>query len=74
MMSDSRPDHASELSRIVARMQSVDVGQVSNNSEAQAELLLLARKLTAVLEGPINKATDLAFKASLGTHCQLIVC
>ncbi|KAF2702772.1 sterigmatocystin 8-O-methyltransferase [Pleomassaria siparia CBS 279.74] len=61
-MNDSRGNQTSELSDVIARIQSVDVDQISHDPEAKADLLLLARKLTASLEGSVNRATDLVFR------------
>lgn len=53
-----------QLPDLVGKIRDVDVNGVSNDPVAQADLLKLARKLTAVLEGPVNRATDLVFKVS----------
>lgn len=53
-----------QLPDLLGKIRNVDVDSVSNDPVAQADLLKLARKLTAVLEGPVNRATDLVFKVS----------
>jgi hypothetical protein len=63
-MGDSQAKDMGELSDIVTRIQGIDVDKISNDSVARADLLHLANKLTVALEGPINRATDLAFKVN----------
>ena len=63
-MSNVPTNQAGTLIDIITRIQSVDVEKAADDAAARAELLLLARKLTDALEGPINRATDLVFKVS----------
>ncbi|KAF1962612.1 sterigmatocystin 8-O-methyltransferase [Byssothecium circinans] len=61
-MSDTQANQMGDVSHILTHIQSVDVEQLSHDAVARAYLLQLARKLTSVLEGPVNRATDLVFK------------
>ena len=63
-MDDSQANQSGELSRIIASIQNVDTEKIVHDDIGKTELLKLARKLTAVLEGPVNKATDLVFKVN----------
>lgn len=63
-----------ELSDVIAHIQGLDAEKLVNNATAQAELLPLARKLTYILEGPVNRATDLAFKVSICCHFSIDPC
>lgn len=58
-----------QLSDIVKRIQGINVDTLSHDQHAQSDLLQLARKLTVVLEGPVNRATDLVFKVGIRIGC-----
>jgi hypothetical protein len=64
IMSELQDTSMSELSRIIKTIQSVNVENITQDVTAKAELLTLSKNLTAVLEGPLNRATDLVFKVS----------
>ncbi|KAF2438301.1 sterigmatocystin 8-O-methyltransferase [Karstenula rhodostoma CBS 690.94] len=57
IMSESR-----ELSNVLADIQTFSVDSVLKDASARADLLYLAKRLTTVLESPVNRATDLVFK------------
>jgi hypothetical protein len=63
-MKGSSDTPADEITRIIARIQDLKVDRIADDHEARLELLHLSRRLTAVLEGPVNRATDLVFKVS----------
>ncbi|CAI6261928.1 unnamed protein product [Periconia digitata] len=50
------------LPNLMSKIQGVDVAQLPQDQGAQAELLRLTREVTTILEGPVNRATDLVFK------------
>ncbi|PVI03456.1 sterigmatocystin 8-O-methyltransferase [Periconia macrospinosa] len=51
-----------ELPDLLKSIQAVDTNEILFDAAAKKELLHVAKKLTAVLEGPVNRATDLVFK------------
>jgi hypothetical protein len=53
------------LAAVLGAIQNVDIEQLMDDQALQAETLSLARKLTSMLEGSVNRATDLVFKVSL---------
>jgi hypothetical protein len=57
-------DKDTELCSLVMKLQQIDVGQLSKDESVKLEALELSRKVTATIEGPVNRATDLAFRAS----------
>jgi hypothetical protein len=63
-MKESSDTPGGEITRIVARIQDLKVDKIADDLDARLELLRLSRKLTAVLEGPVDRATDLVFKVS----------
>jgi hypothetical protein len=56
------------LAAALLAIQDVDIEQLVDDKALQAETLSHARKLTSILEGPVNRATDLVFKASRYHH------
>jgi hypothetical protein len=49
---------------LLSKLQAIDLAKIENDKTVRAETLALARKLSASLEEPINRATDLAFRVS----------
>lgn len=55
----------SDLTQALQAIQDVDLSNVLKSRKSRTDLLALSRKLTNALEGPVDRATDLVFKASL---------
>lgn len=70
-MIDTNATAEDNLEALIAKLKSIDVSRVNEDEAAKGEALKLARKITATLEGPINRATDLVFKVYLATVCLL---
>jgi hypothetical protein len=49
---------------LLSRLREIDHTRVEHDQNVKDEALLLSRKLTASLEGPVNRATDLVFRVS----------
>jgi hypothetical protein len=60
MMSESK-----EISIVLSDIQTFTPEGVLDNAPARADLLALAKRLTTLLEGPVNRATDLVFKVNV---------
>jgi hypothetical protein len=63
-MENPQASSMNELSRIITEIQSTNIENIGQDAVLKAKLLGLSKKLTAELEDPVNRATDLVFKAS----------
>jgi hypothetical protein len=59
------------LAAALYAIQDVDVEHLVDDKALQAETLSHARALVNLLEEPVNRATDLVFKASLHCYCSI---
>jgi hypothetical protein len=57
-----------ELSNVLTDIQTFSVDRVLEDASARADLIYLAQRLTTVLEGPVNRATDLVFKVNVNNE------
>lgn len=53
-----------ELSTVLSGIQAFTAEGTLDNAPARADLLALAKRLTTLLEDPVNRATDLVFKVN----------
>lgn len=63
----------SGLGSILSKLQGIKIREIENDEVVKNETLALARKLTATLEGPVNRATDLVFRVRQQTSSALHV-
>lgn len=61
-MTDSNAVPGDDLQSLITKLKNIDVAQVAEDEAVKSEALRLARKVTATLESPINRATDLVFR------------
>jgi hypothetical protein len=61
-MTDTNTMPEDELQSLVKKLNSFDFTRVAADGAEKSDALRLARKVTAILEGPVNRATDLAFR------------
>lgn len=59
LKNSSEGDRAAAL---VAELGQITSDSINNDEEARHTALELSKKLTATLEGPVNRATELVFK------------
>ena len=51
-----------DISKILAEIQTFNVTKIQDDPLSRASLADLAKRLTAILKDPVNRATDLVFK------------
>jgi len=51
-----------DIRTLLSKLQNIDITQIEADESAKIRVLSLIRKITANLEGPINRATDLVFR------------
>lgn len=64
-MHDNTTQRGDDLRSLIKKLQNVDVESVNENEALKIETLDLARKITAALEGPVNRATDLMYRVRI---------
>lgn len=60
-MSETQSSHRQDVQSLFSRLQEIDSSTVLRDETVKGEVLNLARELAATLQGPVNRATDLAF-------------
>lgn len=60
-MSTPSVSQGENIQSLITKLKSLDVSRVAVDEAAKIEALSLAKKVTATLEDPINRATDLMF-------------
>lgn len=63
-MTDTNAVPEDDLQSLITKLKNIDVAQVAEDEAVKSEALRLARKVTATLEGPVNRATDLVFRVN----------
>jgi hypothetical protein len=63
----SDPSKSKDVKSLIEKLKNIDVARVEEDEGVKGEALALARKITATLEGPINRATDLVFRVCCTT-------
>jgi hypothetical protein len=58
----SDPSKGEDIKSLIERLKNINVARVEEDEGVKGEALTLARKITATLEDPINRATDLMFR------------
>jgi len=61
-MSDTHAVGGDDLQGLITRLKTIDVTRIEEDESVKRDALALARKVTATLEGPVNRATDLIFR------------
>ena len=61
-MTGTQPQQAKEWRNLVEGLRNIDLDALQDDPGLKHEALTLARKITGILEGPVNRATDLVFK------------
>jgi hypothetical protein len=61
-MTDTQLQKDEELKSLVEGLRNIDLDTLQDDPGLKHEALTLARKITGILDGPVNRATDLAFK------------
>jgi hypothetical protein len=61
-MIDTNTMPEEDLQSLITKFKSLDVARLAEDEALKSEALRLARKVTATLEGPVNRATDLVFR------------
>jgi hypothetical protein len=61
-MTDTNTRPEDELQSLVKKLNNVDFTRIAEDGAEKSDALRLARKVTAILEGSVNRATDLAFR------------
>lgn len=64
-MESVRDNGYDDAHSLVSKLQAMDGSKILKDEAVRNETLSLARKLVATLEGPVNRATDLAFRVRL---------
>jgi hypothetical protein len=60
-MSGTDPTHVDNIQSLITKLKNIDVSRIGEDEAAKVEALNVAKKVTATLENPINRATDLMF-------------
>jgi hypothetical protein len=61
-MADTQLKKDKDLKSLVEGLRNIDLDMLQDDPGLKHEALTLARKITGILEGPVNRATDLVFK------------
>jgi hypothetical protein len=61
-MKGTQPQQGKEWKNLVEGLRNIDLDALQGDPGLKHEALTLARKITGILEGPVNRATDLVFK------------
>lgn len=64
-MADTSNVQRDDLRGLILQLKSLDVDQIEEDAGAKNDALALAKKVTASLEDPVNKATDLVFRVRI---------